>query len=147
MTVASKLYSLFLNRNLCRRGPISPRPRHLLKGPMGKAIGYFLNNWSAMSLFLTDPKIRLDNNISEAQLRLIALGRKNFLFVGHDDAGKNLAVLQTLVATCVANGVNPQHYLSDVIIQIQSHPNSKLDELLPNNWKPPPHEEETAKSE
>lgn len=111
---------------------------HLPKGPVGKAISYFLGNWSAMSLFLTDPKIRLDNNISEGHLRLIALGRANYLFVGHDVAGQNLAMLQTLVASCVANNVNPQDYLADVIIRIQTHPQSRIDELLPHNWKPPP---------
>ena len=51
---------------------------------------------------------------------------------------QNLAVLQTLVATCVANDVNPEDYLADVVMRIQTHPQSRLDELLPNNWKPPP---------
>ncbi len=82
---------------------------------------------------LDDSKIRLDNNIAEQHLRLIALGRKNFLFVGHDEAGRNLATLQTLVSTCLANGVNPQRYLTDVLIAVQ-----RLDELLPWNWRPPP---------
>jgi transposase len=121
------------------------RPNHLPKGPVGKAISYFINNWSAISLFLKDPKIRLDNNISEGQLRLIALGRNNYLFVGHDVAGQNLAVLQTFVATCVANEVNPQEYLTDVIMRVQTHPQSRIDELLPHNWKPPPTE--TASTE
>jgi transposase len=114
------------------------KPKHLPKGPAGKAIGYFVKNYDDLEFCLSDPKIRLDNNISEAQLRLIALGRKNYLFVGHEVAGQNLAVLQTLVATCVANDVNPQDHLTDVLIRIQSHPQSRIDELLPHNWKPPP---------
>ena len=57
--------------------------------------------------------------------------------MGNDHAGENLAVLQTIVATCVANEVDPQKYLTDVLIRIQTHPQSKLDDLLPNNWKPP----------
>lgn len=113
-------------------------PNHLPKGPVAKAIGYFTGNYDALELFLEDPNIPLDNNISERQLRLIALGRKNYLFVGHDVAGQNLAVLQTFVATCVANDVNPQEYLTDVLIRIQTHPRSKIDELLPHKWKPPP---------
>jgi len=113
------------------------RPMHLPKGPIGKAISYTIDNWEPLSLFLTDAKIRLDNNISEGQLRLIALGRKNYLFIGNDVAGENLAALQTLVATCVANDINPQEYLADVVLRIQSHPQSKIDELLPQNWKPP----------
>jgi len=113
-------------------------PHHLPKGPVAKAVGYFLGNYDALELFLTDPNIALDNNVSERQLRLIALGRKNYLFVGHDVAGQNLAILQTFVATCVANDVNPQEYLTDVLIRIQTHPQSKIDELLPHKWKPPP---------
>lgn len=119
------------------------KPKHLPKGPAGKAIGYFINNYDALEFCLSDPKIRLDNNISESQLRLIALGRKNYLFVGHEVAGQNLAVLQTLVATCVANEINPQDYLSDVLIRIQAHPQSRIDDLLPHNWKPPPETDET----
>jgi len=113
-------------------------PNHLPKGPVAKAIGYFTGNYDALKLFLSDANIPLDNNISERQLRLIALGRKNYLFVGHDVAGQNLAILQTFVATCVANGVNPQAYLTDVLIRIQTHPRSQIDDLLPHRWKPPP---------
>ncbi len=79
----------------------------------------------------------VDNNISERHLRLIALGRKNFLFVGHDQAGENLTVLQSLVASCIANKVNPQDYLTDVLMRIQDHPQSAIDDLLPDQWRPP----------
>jgi transposase len=108
--------------------------RHDPKGPMGKAIGYTLRQWSRLEKFLDDPKLRLDNNISEGALRIIALGRDNFRWVGHDEAGENLAILQTIVATCVANGINPQDYIADVLIRMQTHPASELDALLPTNW-------------
>ena len=104
---------------------------------MGKAIKYLLNQKKPLRLFLDDPKVRLDNNLSERNLRLVALGRKNFLFVGHDAAGENLAILQTLVSSCIANGINPQDYLADVIMRVQHHPQSRIDELLPDQWKPP----------
>jgi transposase len=104
---------------------------------MVRAITYTLNQWESLNVFLDDPNVRLDNNISAQQLRLIALGRNNFLFVGHDEAGKNLAILQSLVSTCLLNDVNPQHYLADVLIRIQTHPMSRIDELLPQNWKSP----------
>jgi transposase len=68
-------------------------------------------------------------------LRVVALGRKNFLFVGHEKAGKNLAGLLSLVATCVVNDVNPEHYLADVLLRVQAHPATRIDELLPHNWK------------
>ncbi|MBN1947757.1 MAG: transposase, partial [Bradymonadales bacterium] len=102
---------------------------------MGEAITYAQNNWEALSVFLKDPKVRLDNNISEGQLRIIALGRKNFLFLGNDVAGENLAVLQTLISTCIINEVNPIAYLTDVLIRIQDHPMSQVDELLPQHWQ------------
>ena len=68
---------------------------------------------------------------------MTALGRKNFLFVGHLQGGKNLAVLYTLVANCELRGVNPLSYLADVLIRVQDTPQSRIDELLPWNWKPP----------
>lgn len=114
------------------------KPQHRPKSPLGVALKYMLNQRETLERFLGDPKIRLDNNIAEQHLRLIALGRKNFLFVGHDEAGRNLATLQTLVSTCFANGVNPQTYLTDVLIRIQDHPQSQIDELLPWNWRAPP---------
>ncbi|WP_223742728.1 transposase domain-containing protein, partial [Corallococcus sp. AS-1-12] len=67
--------------------------------------------------------------------RVVALGRKNFLFVGHEAAGENLAGLYALVATCEANGVNPEAYLADVLLRVQTHPNSRIGELLPHEWK------------
>lgn len=86
---------------------------------------------------LDDAKLRLDNNIAENALRIIALGRKNFLFVGNDEAGKNLATLQTLVSTCIANKVSPEVYIKDVLVRIQDTPASNIDSLLPKNWQSP----------
>ena len=56
------------------------------------------------------------------------------MFVGSDEAGEHLAGLYSLVATCEANGINPQAYLADVLTRLQSHPNARLDELLPHQW-------------
>jgi transposase len=111
-------------------------PRFPPQSPMAKAINYTINQWDSLVVFLKDPRLRLDNNISERALRIMALGRKNFLFVGHDEAGQNLAVLQTIVATCKLHGVNPYDYLVDVLVRIQTHPQSRIAELLPMNWKP-----------
>ena len=110
-------------------------PQHPPKGPMGMAIGYVQGQWEALCYFLNDERLPLDNNRSERALRTAAVGRKNFLFVGHDEAGRNLAGLYSLVATCVANELNPETYLADVLTRVQSHPNSRLDELLPVAWK------------
>jgi transposase len=110
-------------------------PRHPPKGPLGQAISYALKQWEALSRFVSDERLPLDNNRSEAALRKAALGRKNFLFVGHEAAGENLAGLYALVATCEANGVNPEEYLADVLLRVQTHPNSRIDELLPHEWQ------------
>ena len=112
------------------------KPLYGPKEPMGRAVRYALNQWKSLNQFLGDPKIRLDNNISESALRVIALGRDNFRWVGHDQAGTNLAVLQTLVNTCVACDINPEEYLADVLLRIDTHPASRIDELLPMNWTP-----------
>ena len=111
------------------------KAEHLPEGPMGKAITYATNNWKSLIHFLDDPQISLDNNLSERLLRIIALGRKNFLFLGNDEAGDHLAVLQSLVSSCELNGVNPFDYLKDVLIRIaQGHPQNCIDELLPHSW-------------
>jgi transposase len=109
-------------------------PRHLPQGPMGKAIAYAMNNWRELTRFLGNPKIPPDNNRSEAALRVAALGRKNFLFVGHEEAGQHLAHLYSLVATCEANGVEPTAYLADVLMRVSTEPAANIDELLPHRW-------------
>ncbi len=114
------------------------KPQHLPKSPMGVAISYIQGQWMPLTRFLENARLPLDNNASEGALRVAALGRKNFLFVGHDAAGANLAGLYSLVATCEANGVNPQAYLADVLLRVQTHPQNRIDELLPHRWAPAP---------
>ena len=102
---------------------------------MGKALTYFKNQWDRLSLFLEDPLIPLDNNISEQTMRKVALGRKNFLFVGNLNAGRNLANIFTVVETCRLHDVNPEPYIADVLIRMQTHPASDINDLMPWNWK------------
>ena len=113
---------------------VAETPRHLPKGPLGSALSYALKQWEALCRFASDEKLPLDNNRAEGALRKAALGRRNFLFVGHEAAGENLAGLYALVATCEANGVNPEGYLADVLLRVQTHPNARIDELLPHAW-------------
>jgi transposase len=84
--------------------------------------------WPELGRFLDDARVPLDNNASERSLRRVALGRKNYLFVGDVDAGMSIAGLYTLVATCEARGINPFAYLADVIPRVQDHPKRRLDE-------------------
>lgn len=108
--------------------------RHPPKSPIGTAIRYGLNHWDEFRTFLDDERIPLDNNASERSLRRIALGRKNYLFVGDVEAGKSLAGLYSLVATCEARGINPFDYLHDVVARVQEHPADRARELLPGAW-------------
>jgi transposase len=107
---------------------------HVPKSPMGKAITYALNVWPTLLVQLDNPALALDNNAAERALRIVALGRKNFLFVGNDRAGESLAILQTMVATCKAHDVNPEAYLADILIRTQERSCKKRD-LLPDRWK------------
>ena len=109
----------------------------LPQSAIGRAIAYTLNNWEALTQFLIDPKIPLDNNRSERALRIVALGRKNYLFAGSDEAAENLAGLYSLVATCELHGISPEEYLADVLIRVHTHPSKNLDELLPHKWRKP----------
>lgn len=100
--------------------------------PLSEALTYLTNQRKALRRFLDDPKIPLDNNIAERHLRVIAIGRKNFLFAGHDEGAQNLAVLQSIVATCQLHGVNSEAYLADVLVRVGTERN--VETLMPWNW-------------
>jgi transposase len=103
----------------------------------GKAVAYTLNQWDALTRYVGNPKIPIDNNISERMLRTIARGRATYLFVGNDESGQNLAKLMSLVHTAEANGHNPEAYLADVLGRILDHRVNRLAELLPRHWQDP----------
>ncbi len=109
----------------------------LPKGPLGEALGYAMNQRARLELFLTDARIPMHNNGSEARLRCIALARHNYLFFGHPRAGRNFAGLYSLVGSCIANGVEPTEYLTDVLPRIRdATTDEQLDALLPDRWQP-----------
>lgn len=105
---------------------------------LGRAAAYACKNFGDLRRFLEDARIPLDNNPAERALRLVALGRKNFMFVHTENAGRNLALLYSLVVSCTRVNVNPIEYLADVLDWIDGVPDHQLDELLPHRWKPPP---------
>ncbi len=113
------------------------KPLHPPKSPMGDAIGFTLNNWDELKRVLDDVGLPLDNNVAERALRIVALGRKNWLFVGHDTAGENMATLMSLLSTCELHDVDPQAYLTDVLIRVGDTTQSRIGELMPWAWKPP----------
>lgn len=105
---------------------------------LAEAIRYALGRWSALCRFLDDGRIELDNNTVERAIRPIALGRKNHLFAGSDGGGRRWAVVASLIASAKLNGIEPYAYLSDVLDRMnKGHPASRLDELLPWNWRAP----------
>jgi transposase len=112
------------------------RPKHLPEGPMGAALRYISNQWKPLTVFLSDPLIPIHNNASESALRIVALARKNSLFFGHEHAARNFSVLYSLVQTAERHGVNALAYLEDVLMRVQTHPASRIDELLPDQWNP-----------
>ena len=106
-------------------------------GPLAEAIRYALARWPALTRFLDDGRIELDNNPVERAIRPIALGRKNHLFAGSDGGGVRWATVCSLIATAKLNNVEPFAWLRDVLQRMtDGHPASRLDELLPWNWQP-----------
>lgn len=102
---------------------------------LAKAINYMLRRWEAFTRFLADGRVCLSNNSAERALRCVPLGRKSWLFCGSDRGGQRAAVAYSLIQTCRLNDVDPQAWLADVLARIAEHPISRLDELLPWNWK------------
>jgi len=113
------------------------QPAVLPKSPLGAALTYMRNQRERLKLFLTDPRIPLHNNASERRLRVVALGRKNYLFVGHPRAGRLFAGLYSLIGTCIANEVEPTAYLADVLTRVDdAKTDDEIDALLPDSWTP-----------
>jgi transposase len=101
-----------------------------------KAGSYFVNQWAALTRFLEDGRLDLDNNLCEQQLRGIALGRKNFLFAGSHAAAERAATLYSVLRTCAQFDVPPLPYLSDVLPKLASGAYAdRLDDLLPDRWQ------------
>ena len=105
---------------------------------LAKAMDYMLKRWPAFTRFLDDGRVCLSNNSAERALRGIALGRKSWLFAGSDRGGQRAAAMYSLIVTAKINDVDPQAWLADVLARIAGHPASRIDELLPWNWRPLP---------
>jgi transposase len=107
------------------------------KSSLRKGLTYIITQHTALRRFLEDGRLPPDNNDCERELRQIAIGRKNYLFSGSDEAAERSAVLYTVLGTCVHAGVEPMAYLCDVMQKIaDGWPQSRLDELLPPYWSP-----------
>lgn len=100
----------------------------------GVAIDYALSNWVALLRYTEDGDLEIDNNRAERSLRYIVVGRRNWLFYGSDKGGRTGAVLSTLIASCKRLRIEPFAYLRDLFTRISTHPQHRLDELLPDKW-------------
>ena len=105
------------------------------KSDLAQAMRYALSRWTALTCFVHDGRIEIDNNAAERSIRGIALGRKNYLFAGSDNGGKRAAAVYSLIETCKLNGVDPEAWLRDVLARIPDHKINRIAELLPWNWQ------------
>ena len=107
---------------------------HRPTSQMGRAIGYALPLWKQLLVYVTNGQIEIDNNLVENAIRPTAIGKKNYLFVGHPDAGERSAIIYTLLENCKREGINPQEYLQDVLTRRLTTPLDQIAELTPANW-------------
>jgi transposase len=137
-----------------RAGPLLADLRILLetmrtklpgKNDLAAAMRYALSRWTALTRYLDDGRLEIDNNAAERAIRPLALGRKNYLFAGSDKGGERAAAIYSLIETAKLNGLDPQMWLRDVLARIADHPVNWVSELLPWNWTV--HGEHPATSE
>jgi len=109
------------------------RPQSLL----GKACDYLLGHWEPLTAHLNHGQTRIDNNLIENAIRPSAIGKKNWLFIGHPDAGQRSAIIYSIVVSCQRHGRDPLAYLRNVLTRLPGMTNQDdLDALLPVNWQP-----------
>lgn len=111
------------------------RPRYLPESNMGKALTYLINQWPTLIGILDHGEVEWTNNLVENIIRPTAVGKKNYLFFGADEAGQRNAIVYTLIANCRLHQVEPYEYLKDVLTRLPSATNKQLPELTPKNWK------------
>jgi transposase len=106
----------------------------LPKSPEGRAVRYALKNWQALTRYLEDGGLHIDNNRTEHTIRGIAVGRGNWMFFGSDIGGRTAAVLRSFVTSCQRVHVDPFAWFKDILTRIPSHSINRIAELLPHNW-------------
>ena len=103
------------------------------KSETAQAVRYALGRWEALLRYVDDGRLEIDNNAAERALRVVALGRKNYLFAGSDRGGERAAAIYSLIGTAKLNGIDPETYLREVLSRIADHPINRIEDLLPWN--------------
>lgn len=103
------------------------------KSPLAQAMHYSLTRWAALTRYVEDGRIEIDNNAAERAIRALVLGRRNYLFAGSDAGVETAACLYSLIGTCRLNSIDPHGYLRHVLDRISAHPINRIKELLPWN--------------
>ncbi len=103
----------------------------------GKAVAAALNNWTALTRYVDDGDLHIDNNPAENAIRPIVLGRKNWLFAGSDKGGQTAAILSSFIASCRRQEIDPFAYLRDVLTNFAACPINEIDQFLPARCKVP----------
>ena len=119
---------------LCDLAFAQPGEQRVRSSPVGQAIAYAQSNWAALCRYPEHGDLSIDNNLAERMLRVKALGRKNWTFLGSDRGGRTAAVLYSFTGTCKHHDIDPFAYLQDVLSRLPSMAPGQLDELLPNVW-------------
>jgi transposase len=117
-----------------RRAMELVRRRTLPQGLLGKAIDYALKRWEALTRFVNDGVLEIDSNLIENSIRPSALGKKNFLFIGHPEAGERSAVIYTLLGSCRRHGINPFDYLKDLFTRLPAAKITQIRDFTPAAW-------------
>jgi transposase len=107
----------------------------LPKHPMADAVNYTLNHWAELNVFCLDGAVPIDNNASEREMKRVVLNRKNSLFVGNPRGGRTFAILASLTSTCRRHQIDPQLYLTQLLMNLPQTKLSELDAWLPDQWK------------
>lgn len=121
-----------------RAQALALQPQLLPQSSLGKAVSYFLNEYEALTGYLASGLYEIDNNLVENSIRVPAVGRRRWLFIGHPDAGWRSAVIYSLIVSCRRRGINPQEYLTDVLRRLPAMNITQIGPLLPSRWKPLP---------
>ena len=108
--------------------------RYLPQSSMGKALSYALKQWELLSRYVDHGEVEIDDNLVENAIRPTAIGKKNWMFMGHKESGQRNAVIYSLVETCRMLDIEPYAYLKDILQRLPTATNKNVSELTPANW-------------